>query len=398
MSLTPEPLSYPLVREIPTEPPPQLAEMRKNQPVCPLRLPTGSTAWIVTRHADVRKVLADRRFSRAALVAPQAPRSQFVDPEQHMMSSMDPPEHGRVRRLANPRFTLPRINALRHRIEELAEELAERMAAMPPPVDLNTAYCVPLTKSVISWILGVPPADQQLFDNWNDHYTSLTKYTGEEMRAARQDMDVFFRRLVAAKREAPGDDLISDLLQHTADGVLTESEIVALGIFLLLAGYETVATAMGSAVVTLLDHPEELATLRTEPERYPAAVEELLRLNGLSGSALIRLTTAEVELGGTVLPAGSAVIPSVGSGCRDERVFSEPDRFDVDRQQHGQLAFGHGPHFCIGADLARTELEIGLRVLMHRFPTLKVAVPHSELRWKDYSALGGWEQMPVEWT
>ena len=227
---------------------------------------------------------------------------------------------------------------------------------------------------------------------------SLTKYTGEQMQAARQDMDDFFRRLVATKREAPGDDLISDLLQPTADGLLTESEIIALGIVVLLAGYDTVATAMGSAVVTLLDHPEELATLRTEPGRYPAAVEELLRLNGLGGSALIRLTTAEVELGGTVLPAGSVVIPSVGSGCRDERVFSEPDRFDVDRQQHGQLAFGHGPHFCIGADLARTELEIGLRVLMDRFPTLKVAVPHSELRWKDYSVLGGWEEMPVEWT
>ncbi len=398
MTLTPEPLSYPFVREVPTEPPPQLAEMRRHQPVCPITLPTGAKAWIATRHADVRKVLADRRFSRAALVAPQAPRSQFVDPEQDMMNTMDPPEHGRVRRLANPRFTVPRINALRPRIEELAEELAERMAAMPPPVNLNTAYAGPLTKSVISWILGLPPSDQQLFDNWNDHFTSLTKYTGEQMQAVRQEMNEFFRGVVAAKRLAPGDDLISDLLEPTADGLLTEPEIIALGVVVLLAGYDTVTTAMGSAVVTLLDHPEELATLRADPGRYPAAVEELLRFNGLSGSALLRLTTTEVELGGVVLPAGSAVIPSVGSGCRDEGMFNEADRFDVDRRQHGQLAFGHGPHFCIGADLARTELEIGLRVLMNRFPTLKVAVPHSELRWKDYSALGGWEQMPVEWT
>lgn len=397
MTLELESLSFPLVREVADEPPPELAEMRRRRPVCPITLPTGAQAWMITRHADVRKVLADRRFSREALLAPESPRAQFVDPERHMMNTMDPPNHGRVRRLTNPRFTLAQITALRPRIEELAEELAERMAAMPPPVDLNTAFSGPLAKTVISWILGVPPADQRLFDNWNDHFMSLTKYTGEQMRAAQQDMDGFFRRLVAAKREAPGDDLISDLLQPLAEGVVTESEVVGTGILLLLAGYDTVVTAMGSAVITLLDHPEELATLRAEPARYPAAVEELLRLNGLGGSTAIRLTTSEVELGGTVLPVGSAVIPSVGSGCRDESVFNEPDRFDIDREQHGQLAFGHGPHVCIGADLARAELEIGLRVLMNRFPTLRVALPRSELRWKDFAALGGWEQMPVEW-
>ncbi|MEU7476331.1 cytochrome P450 [Lentzea sp. NPDC042327] len=392
--------AYPLLRTSPVDPPEEYAQLRREQPVCPVSLATGDPGWIVTRHDDARVVLNDRRFSREAVFLPGVPKAQHVLPDPNSMLSMDPPRHTRLRKLANPTLTAAKIDAMRPHLQKVTDELLDGLAAQPQPADLLEHLARPLALRMICSILGVPFADHHLFGGWTDRFMSLTKYPGEEIAKANADMRAYFAKLIEDKRAEPGDDMISSLVaKHDSEGdeTITETEIVSLGVLLLLAGHDTTVTVLGSSVVTLVRNPDQLAMLLEDPSLYPAAVNEMVRLNGLGGGTSIRVTVDDVELSGVKIPSGSAVIASVASGCRDESVIENPDTCDITRAETTQLGFGFGPHFCIGANLAKAELEIALRGLFDRFPGLRVAVPLEELRWKDYAALGGWEELPVAW-
>ncbi|MEU6673238.1 cytochrome P450 [Streptomyces sp. NPDC046925] len=390
--------TYPARRTDPLVPPDEYARALREEPVCPITLATGDPAWFVARHDDVRTALSDRRFSREALFRPGAARAQVVEPDPDSMLTMDPPRHTRLRKLANRAFGPQRVERLRPCIEKVAAELLDAMEAGPPEGDLAERYARPFALRIICRALGVPFEDYDKFGAWTDRFMSLTKYPPEEINRANVDMRAYFARLIGLRREEPGDDLMSALVRiHDAEGEPSEPEIVGLGALLLLAGHDTTVTVLCGGTVTLLGHPDQLALLREDPGLYPDAVEEVVRLGGPGGGTSIRITTSDVELGGTVIPGGSAVLASVGTASRDPEVYPDPDRFVIRRENRTQVAFGQGPHFCIGANLARAELAIGLRALFERFPRLRLAVPPQQLRWKDFAALGGWEELPVAW-
>lgn len=391
-------LALPIRRSDPTEVPQEYSRLREEQPVCPVTLVTGDPAYLITRHADLRTVLTDRRFSRAAVCAEDAPRSQAVRPNPDTIINMDPPRHTRIRKLAAEAFTAERMARLRPRIEQSVSELLDEMAAMTPPVDFIAAYARPLPLRIICDMLGVPFEDQAKFVTWAETIMTISS-TAEEIGRAYVEMRAYFVQLVADKRENPGDDFLSGLtLQSDNEGKLTESELVSLGTFLLVAGHETSITVITDATLNLIRNPDQLAALRADPSLLATAVEEMLRLGIPGVSPFPRIAMEDLKLAGQTIPKGSAVVVHYEAALRDPRVFDDPHGFDIRRKPVSQVFFGHGPHFCLGAPVARAELELGIWELFKRFPTLTLAIPAEELKWRDFAALGNYEEFPVTWS
>jgi cytochrome P450 len=397
MSNDEPPLAYPIPRTDPTQFPAEYATLRRERPVCPITLATGDPALLVTRHEDVKTVLTDRRFSREFMSADDAPRFQYVRPSPTSILGMDPPRHTRLRKFAAHAFTAKRMEEVRPRIKQVTDRLLDEMASMTPPVDLVSCFARPLPLEIICELLGMPAEDADMVVRWTRRIMWLTT-PAEDIIETYIEMRGYFADLVERKRAEPGDDVLSLLCSLSDDeGPLTDAEIVGLGTFLLVAGHDTSVTVLADASLTLMRNQDQLAALRADPALWPGAVEELLRLNNPGGSIFPRRAITDVRLGDVVVPAGAAVVAHIGSGCRDENVVAEPECFDIRREVGFQIFFGHGPHFCLGAPLGRAEMEIGLRGLFDRFPTLALAVPPSELTWRHLNALGGWEAFPVTW-
>jgi cytochrome P450 len=208
----------------------------------------------------------------------------------------------------------------------------------------------------------------------------------------------YFAQLIRDKREEPGDDFLSALaMQSDEEGGLTESELISLGTFLLVAGHETSASVIASAVLNLLRHPEQARALREDPSLMPGAVEEMIRLGTPGISPFMRIALTDIEIGGVDIPKGDAVIVCYEAALRDNRAFEDGESFNIWRQMASQVFFGHGPHFCLGAPVARVEIEIGIRLLLQRFPALALAVPPEQLKFRHEAVLGNWEVFPVTW-
>ncbi|MFF2807716.1 cytochrome P450 [Streptomyces sp. NPDC058000] len=389
---------YPFTRPSATQVPPLYAELAEREPVCPARFPSGDEGYVVSRYEDVRTVLGDPRFSRAATVAPGAPRLTTVAFEQGGLFTMDPPEHTRLRSLVAREFTPRRVAALAPRIAELTGALLDAMARHGGPVDVLEALAQPLPVAVICELLGVPPADRADFRDWSEAVLSITALDREEALARRAALLEYLGSLVAAKRAEPGDDLLSALVAARDErGRLSERELLTMVLTLLVAGYETTASVLGTAVFTLLRHPGALAALRSAPDQLDATVEELLRVNPIGDGGPLRVTLEDVELAGCPIPAGSAVIAAVCAANRDPARFPDPAAYRPDRRDGAHLAFGHGPHFCLGAPLARAELRIALGALAARFPDLRLAVPEDRVRMRSGLMLNRLEALPVAW-
>ncbi|HEY8532977.1 MAG TPA: cytochrome P450 [Micromonospora sp.] len=377
---------------------PTYAELRRTQPMVRVRLPYGEEAWLATRYADVRTVLGDPRFSRAASVGRDEPR---MTPHRVTggILSMDPPEHTRIRRLVARAFTARRVEQLRPRTRHIADELITRMIDSGPPADLVTAFATPLPITVICELLGVPTADHDRFHVWSEAIVSTTSLPPERIREYRDNLHAYIAGLVAERRTAPRDDLISALIQaRDQHNQLSETELVQLIAGLLAAGHETTVTQIPNFIYTLLTHPDELARLRAAPQLIPTAVEELMRWVPLGvGSTFARYAREDVDLGGVRIRAGDAVIASLSSANRDETVFDDPERLDLTREVNPHVGFGHGVHHCLGAPLARMELQVALAALIDRLPGLRLAVPESELTWKSGLLVRGLRSLPVTW-
>ncbi|MQY11655.1 Mycinamicin IV hydroxylase/epoxidase [Streptomyces sp. RB5] len=359
-------------------------------------MPSGDHAYLVSRYEDVRAVLGDARCSRAATVLPEAPKLTAVPFDAGGLFTMDPPEHTRLRSLVSRAFTPRRVAELRPRVEELCDGLLDRLPADGGVVDLMSAFAFPLPVTVICELLGVPFADRERFRAWSDAIVSLTAHTPAEMRANRLELVGYLRELLAEKRRAPREDLLSALVQvHDGSDALSEHELVTMALTLLVAGYETTGSVLGNAVFTLLRHPGGLGLVPDDDGALGALVEELLRINPIGDGGPLRVTTAPVEVAGTRIPAGSAVIGAICSANRDETVFPDPAVFRPDRSDAAHLAFGHGPHFCLGAPLARAELRIALSALARRFPSLRLAVPAGEIRMHAGLLVNRLEELPV---
>ncbi|MBO4160014.1 MULTISPECIES: cytochrome P450 [Micromonospora] len=378
---------------------PRYAGLRRDEPLIRVQLPFGEPAWLATRHADVRAVLGDLRFSRAAAVGRDEPRSTPYQREAGILG-MDPPEHSRLRRLAAKAFTARRVEELRPRTRELAEDLVAGMIAAGSPADLVSHVATPLPIRVICDLLGVPVSDQDRFHTWSEAIVSTTSLRPEVAQSYIDNLLSYMAGLIAQRRVTPTDDLIGAMVRARDDNAdrLTEDEMVRLAAGLLAAGHETTVTQIPNLVYVLLTEPDVWQRLCAEPALVPSAVEELLRFIPLGATAAFaRYALEDVELGGVLVRAGEPVLVSIPSANRDESVFPDADRLDLDRKVNPHLAFGHGPHHCIGAQLARMELQVVLETLLARTPGLRLAVPESALTWKSGLLVRGLTALPVTW-
>lgn len=362
---------------------PAVAELRGRDPVPLVRLTPGGQARLVTRYEDVKRVYADPVFSRAEAAKPGMPALRPVRQNPYLLISMDPPVHTRVRKLVVRAFTKRGVERMRTRVQEIADELIDAMMTRGAPVDFVEAFASPLPALVISEFIGAPSDDHQPLRAWMDVALSVSAHTPEDIQHAGERMVAYLTALIAAKRADPSDDLLSALVEaHDEDGDrLSEPELLFTTYIMLIGGYETTAGLLANSILTLHRHPDQLALLREKPELIPNAVEEILRYVSIAKASMERVATEEVELSGVRVPAGSTVIPLQYSANRDAAVGAEPDRFDVTREPLPHLAFGHGIHYCLGAQLARLELAIAYATLLRRLPELRPTEPDA-VAWK----------------
>ncbi|MEU6129357.1 cytochrome P450 [Saccharopolyspora sp. NPDC047091] len=401
----------------PFAPPPGLDEVRAQGPVAGVRLRNGAHLWMVTGFAESKALLTDERFSADTH---RHPNAMQLDPEQVVAHQaavaagtggcpvtdrpstsgrfifMDPPEHTRLRKLLVGQFTVRRMRALEARVREIAVEHVEAMRAAGAPADLVADFALPLPSLVICELLGVAPADR---DGFQDRTAVLVNLDADEATRLRAyaEQDEFMRGLVADKRAHPTDDLISGLVHGDADPALTDRELVDIASMLLGAGHETTANMLALGTFALLEHPDQLAALRAEPGLIDTAVEELLRYLSVVHTGPVRVAVQDVELGGVTVRAGDTVMVSLPEVDRDPGRWPEPDRLDVRRTRNHHLAFGHGVHQCLGQQLARVELRIGLAELLARLPGLRLAVPPAEVGLRTEMVIYGVHSLPVAW-
>ncbi|MET9350380.1 cytochrome P450 [Streptomyces termitum] len=360
-----------------------------------VRLPFGEPAWLATRYADARLVLGDQRFSRAAGVGRDEPRQSEGSRDSGILS-MDPPDHTRLRSLVAKAFTVRQVEKLRPRVRELTAELLDELEAAGPPADLVDRYALPIPVAVICQMLGVPTEDRPRFRVWSDAALSTSSLTAAEFDANREELRAYMAGLIAEHREEPRDDLMTALIE-ARDGRdrLSELELIDLCVGILVAGHETTASQIPNFTLTLLDHPDQLASLRENPELINPAVEELLRFVPLgSGASQARYATEDVEVGGTLVRAGEPVLVAMGAANRDALRFDGAGRLDLAREGNQHLGFGHGVHHCLGAPLARLELQEALLALITRFPGLHLA---GDITWKSEMLVRGPRVMPIGW-
>ncbi|SHF43941.1 cytochrome P450 [Streptoalloteichus hindustanus] len=394
-----QPLPYPFGdgRQIDLEQ--RYAELRDTPGLVKVQLPYGRDCWLATRYEDARTVLGDPRFSRAAAVGPDVPRPNPEQPGDGGILMLDPPEHTRIRGVASRAFTARRVEEMRERTRALVERLVDEMVGHGAPADLVAHVALPLPVLVICEMLGVPFADRDDFQRWSSAFLSTTLLPPETVVEYGGALRDYMSELVEQRRAEPADDLISAMLRASDEqGRITRDELVTLAIGILVAGHETTATQLPNFVYVLDRERDQWDLLRERPDLVPRAVEELVRWVPLGvSSAFPRYAKEDVEVGGVLVRAGEPVLAAIGSANRDERVFPDADRVDVLRESNPHIGFGHGPHHCLGAQLARMELQEGLRALVTRLPDLRVAVADDELDWKSGMFVRGFRELPVTW-
>src|SRR5262249_40483905 len=389
------------------DPFPLFAQVQAGGPVHEVRLADGHRAWLIVGHEEAKAALTHAALSKdmhAALardgagVAAGLPGPAFARP----MLSVDPPDHTRLRRLSSAAFSRPRIAALRPRIQAIVDRLLDDLEARGEVVvDLVQGFAFPLPFTVISELLGVPEPDQDQLGAW--FTTLLPPSSGPEPPAeavaASANIVRYLTGLLARKRAVPGEDLVTDLVRAAdRDGALSEQEMLSTIFQLTVAGHDTTTSLIGNGTAALLTHPEQRDVLVADPALIPRAIEEMLRWDAPVPHSTFRYTTAAVgALGETVIPAFAQVIISLAAANRDPARYADPDTLDITRADTSHLAFGHGIHHCLGARLARLEGLIALSTLHGRFPTMRLAVPRSALRWGhgDGLVLRGLSELPV---
>jgi cytochrome P450 len=357
---------------------------------------------LLTRHQDVRQLLADPRFTRelsaegAARITVNKSGGTFARKSEVPMAGA---AHQHWRRLISKWLTAKRMAQLAPRIEAMADRLIDALEPSGGPADLVAGFAFPLPVWVICDLLGVPDGDREKFSYWSDTGLSLDKYAQDEIDSVQVEFTDYMTAHIAAKRAEPGDDLLSELIEvvDSGDGRLTEAGLVATGQGLLVAGHETTTSTIGKMLAMLLADRSRWEALLAEPALMRTAVEEVLRFDANAGFGLPRYLTEDLDIAGTTLPGGSTVVVSMAAANRDEAAFDRPAEMDLARSPNPHLTFGVGPYSCVGQPLARTELQVALRVLLRRLPTLELAVPTGELPRKEGLLVGALERVMVRW-
>jgi cytochrome P450 len=395
MTASPAP-ALAFTRACPYAPSDEHRRMREEAPISRVTLPSGMTVWAISRHDDIRAMLTDPRFSsdRRKPGFPRFLKGQNAFPPgfSRSMITLDPPEHGPVRRAVVGEFTVRRIAALRPRVQQIVDEHIDAMLAGPRPADLVRALSLPVPSLVICELLGVPYADHDFFQARSSRLLSRTIEPETRLRAVTELLD-YLDDLITEKEKTPADDLLGRQLARSDD----RERVKSLAFLLLVAGHETTANMISLGTMALLEHPEDARAIRADPAKAPMAVEELLRYFTIAEFVTSRVAKEDVELGGVVIRAGEGVVPLGNMANRDPEVFDRPDELDIERGARNHLAFGFGAHQCLGQNLARMELEIVFSTLVRRIPDLRPAVPLDTLPFKDDANIYGIHEFPVTW-
>ncbi len=389
--------------EFKANPYPFYARLRAEAPVYRMTLPTKESAWLVTRYDDVVAVLKDERFVKNAanaLTPVQIANQRWfrkLFKSMHSMINQDPPDHTRLRALVGKAFTPRLIEQMRPRIQEITDQLLNKVQSRGR-MDLIRDYALPLPTIIISEMLGVPAADRHWFHHWSNAVMSAAYSTWGLVKSVPNTMLFlrYIRGFIEKRRAEPHEDLVSALIAAEEAGAsLTTSEMVAMIFLLLVAGHETTVNLIGNGMLALLEHPDQMEKLRSNPSLIKSAVEEILRYTNPVDTATERYARKDVTIAGVTIPRGDMVFAIIASANRDERQFANPDALDIAREPNRHLAFGLGSHFCLGAPLARLEGQIAIATLLDRVQDLRLAVAPDTLRWKRGLLLRGLESLPV---
>lgn len=392
--------SYPFARTDPFDPPPLYNEIRHDEPFAQVRLWDGTSPYLLTNHADIKAVLSDQRFScepvrkgfphvfEGRKVADQADRS-FL--------RLDNPEHDRLRRMVTKEFTVRRIEGIRPRIEETVERLITEYASMPHGSDFVEHFSGPLPTEVITFMLGVPFDDHELFHRAT-RIQFAAKSTPVEVRASIDELFAYLDHLITVKEREPQNDIVSRLVhEQLLPGHVSRDTLINIVRLLLSAGHQTTQNMTALGVLTLLQHPGELAKLRASPALVVGAVEELLRHASVLHMGARRVALEDVEVNGFKVRRGEGVICSIPAANRDARLFPDPNDVKIDRDAMSHVAFGYGVHQCLGQVLARIELQVVYSRLFQRLPNLRLAVPFERLRFRHDMFVYGVHELPLAW-
>jgi cytochrome P450 len=394
--------SFPVSRPsgCPFDPPARYAGYRRAEAPVKVATPAGVDAYVISRYDDVRTLLRDPRLSSRLApsdhVVPDADLDRAA--ETGSILQVDGAAHKRLRRLLATEFAARRMEAMRPRIAAMIDERIDAMLAAGGPVDLVQEFALPIPSLVICELLGVPYADRQEFQERSALLVRVDGWT-EEMAKASDELNQYIAGLVLAKQSRRSDDTLSRLITRGEElgTPLSVEELVTVGVTLLIAGHETTANMIALSTLALLRNPDQLEKLRADPALAPTAVEELLRHLSVVHFGLFREVTDDVPVGPMTLEAGSYLIASLSSANRDETVFPDPDRLDLTRPAGAHVAFGFGPHQCLGQQLARIELQEVFTRLYTRIPTLRLAVPFEQIDYRDNTLVYGVTALPVTW-
>jgi pentalenolactone synthase len=383
---------------------PEYAVLRRQAPVTRVLTPAGDPAWLITSYEQAKEVFRDRRFGRSHPEPERASRISYAALQDGPSGDFENEEreHKRMRRMLAPAFSAPRMRALGDRIAELTDRCLDDMQAAREanpgePVDLTDFLAFPLPVLVICELLGVPYADRAHFRGLSERIAVMDG--GDDAQAAMAEFMAYMTKLADAKRADPQPDVISDMVAVQADDpTFTDEDLARMGAGLLFAGHETTSTRIAMGTLFLLSDTARRDRFAADPEgQVDRTVEEILRLTATSGTGLLRYAHEDVEVAGTRIRRGDAVLISSDAANRDASVFADPDEFDPDRTPNVHLAFGTGAHVCIGANLARTELRTVFPKLFRRFPGLRLAVGIDEVPVRVNRVAGGVDRVPVEW-
>lgn len=387
-------VQLPLEQPSPLQVSPLLRRLQTQSPIHRVRTAVGDEAWLVTGYAQVRRLLDDERLGRSHPEPATASRTGESALFGGPLGDFDTEhaQHARMRSLLRPHFTPARMRELRPRVHELTGQLLNDLAQQPRPADLVETLALPLPIAVICELLGVPFEDRARFRAWTQAAADVRDRSRSEQGLA--ELFGYGLDLVARKRSDPADDVLTRLAH--AEGV-DDSEAAMLGMSLLFAGHETTVVAIGLGAAALLAHPEQWQALRRDPEHVTAAVEEVLRIQGAGGSGIPRYARTDLDIDGTAVRAGELVLLDIGAANHDPATFDESDHVDLARSGPTHVAFGHGARYCLGAPLARIELQAVFAQLAARFPTMRLAVGLDELRIIAGVLTGGLVDLPVTW-
>jgi cytochrome P450 len=384
------------------DPVPELAALRDDEGVRLVTTSFGSSAYLVARYADVKQVLADSaRFSnegRRAFDIPGAP--PISDEERARMRAgnllgLDPPAHTRLRRMLTPEFTVRRMRRLEPRIVQIVDDHLDAMEQAGPPADLVADFALPIPSLVICELLGVPYADRASFQARTSRLLDISLPMDERLELARESRG-YMADLVARCQAQPGDDMLGMLVREHGDDLSTD-ELIGIAGLLLVAGHETTSNMLSLGTLVLLQHPDQLAVVRDDPGAVSAAVEELLRYLSVVHGAFPRIAVEDTTIAGRAVAAGELVVASLPAANRDPALIADGDTLDVTRRPVSHVAFGHGLHHCLGAPLARVEMQVAFPALLRRFPDLALATDDVGALFRHNTLIYGMHSLPVTW-